>query len=272
MPNNISAYLSSADTTINLGTDSVLLLSNPVTTPIICDFTSVIRISKEDLKGISYQLNPDTFAGGTNYVDANEDDITITIDQETQSKNIFSKFLSYGDLRFDANSPVSTRISSIQNYIDYSPYQIILQEIVGYVYGDARYISFFKNENEAITSIKSSIITGVRDQNSANIASTSYINNCTNVPIPFKWKRGQNKMIDDAINIFTNIATIDSPRLNRFNSFNNYRLYLSDLLQPDDTLSFVVTYTQNQNQKTFSGADPPTRIPSKMCVTIIVTE
>lgn len=274
MPNTISAYLSSADTTINLGTDTVLLLNNPVTTPIVCDFTSVIRIPKNDLQGISYQLNPETFAGGTNYVDANEDDITISVIPEAQATNALSNLLNTGTLIVDRNSRISPRINSVIAYKDdLKTEEVMTLDIVHHVYGDYRLISYFANENSVKEKIKETLNRGIRDQNLVNVASTSYNdNNGISIPIKFKWKRDQNQMIDNAMDIFDKIANAESERLLSFTSSNNYTQSLSELLRYGDTLSFVVTYTQNQNQKTFYNSDPSPRDPTRLCITIIVTE
>lgn len=275
MPQNISAYLSSADTNVNLGTDTVLVLTNPIITPITCDFTSTINISKANLKGITLRLNAETFAGGINYVDANKDDITIIVDPDAQSKNALSDLLNKGTLTVDRTASISPRINSVIAYKnDLKTEEVMALDIVNYVFGDYRLISAFENESTVITNIRDTLNKSIRDQNLANIASTSNIIDGNIVPIQYPWQRtnGVNPIIDNTMNIFEAIATIESARLYAFNQSNNYTLFLSDLLKKDDRLSFVVTYTQNQGQKTFYGNDPQSRDPSKLCITIIVTD
>lgn len=273
MPQNISAYLSSADTNVNLGTDTVLVLANPVITPITCDFTSTINISKTDLKGITLRLNAETFAGGVNYVDANKDDITVIVDPDAQSKNALSDLLNRGTLTVDRSASISPRINSVIAYKnDLKTEEVMTLDIVNYVFGDYRLISAFENEITVITNIRETLNKSIRDKNLANIASTSNIIDGNIVPIEYNWERNVNSIIDNTMNIFEAIATIESARLYAFNQSNNYTLFLSDLLKKDDRLSFVVTYTQNQGQKTFYGNDPQSREPSKLCITIIVTD
>jgi hypothetical protein len=273
--NNISAYLSSADTNVNLGADTLLLLLNnqdvtPITT---CDFTSTINISKTNLKGITLKLNAETFAGGIDYVDANKDDITVIVDPDAQSKNALSDLLNRGTLTVDRNASISSRINSVIAYKNnLKTEEVMTLDIVQHVFGDHRLISAFENENTVINNIRDTLNKSIGDKNLENVASTSSIINGNLVPIEYKWQRGVNSMVDNTMNIFEAIATIESARLYAFNQSNNYTLFLSDLLKKDDRLSFVVTYTQNQGQKTFYGNDPQSRDPSKLCITIIVTD
>jgi hypothetical protein len=265
----ISAYLSSADTAINLGTDTILLLSEPIITPIICDFTSTIRISKSELQGIRIQLNNESFIGGNDPTNANKDDITIFIYPEAQLNNALSDLLNVGTLEVDRSSSMSSRISSIINYkSDLTTEEVITLDIVNYVFGDYRLISAFINEEIVKLKIKETLNNSIKDKNIENVNSMTQNQD----PIQFSWERGINQVVDNTMNIFTSIANTDSDRLYAFNASNNYTVFLSDLLQPNDTLSFVVTYTQNSNQKTFYGSDPPSREPTKLCITIIVTE
>ena len=275
MPNNISAYLSSADTNVILGEDTLLVLLNdqnvtPITT---CDFTSTINISKTDLKGIKLRLNPETFAGGTSYIDANKDDITVIVEPVYQQTNALSGLLNRGDLTVDKTVFISGRISPfINSKNNIKTEELILYDIVKHVYGDHRLTPAFGNENTVTTKIREALNTSIREKNLENVASTSTIINGNLVATQYEWIRGVNTMVDNTMNIFQSIAKADKSRLDDFKESNDYTLFLSELLRKDDKLSFVVTYTQNPGQKTFYGNDPDPRAPSKLCITIIVTD
>ena len=258
----ISAYLSSANTHINLGPDTVLKLSEPIVVPIIFDFKSKIEISKNDLQGVKIQLNNETF----NPVDVNKDDITIFIDAVAQSTNALSNLLNRGTLTVERTT-VSSRIRSVIAYKDdLTTEEVMALDIVQHVHGNYQLLSVFNNENEVVSNLKETLNEAIRDKNIANVNSMVVDGDPTN----FSWKQGINPLVDNTMNIFESIAVNDSERLDMFNSDNNYTVDLSELLKPDDTLSFVVSYTQNQGQKTFYGTDPPPREPTKLCITIIV--
>ena len=264
----ISAYLSSANTDINLGADTVLILSEPIVVPITFDFKSTIEISKNDLQGVKIQLNNESFTGGFSTVDANKDDITIFIDVVAQSTNALSNLLNTGTLNVE-RSTVSSRISNVIAYKDdLTTEEVMALDIVKHVFGDHRLLSAFINENDVVSNLKKSLNDAIRDKNIANV------NNMVvdSEPTQFSWERGINTLVDNTMSIFESIVVKDSKRLYKFKSDNDYTVYLSDLLEPNDTLSFVVSYTQNQGQKTFRNEDPPYREPTKLCITIIVKD
>ena len=262
---NISFYLSSQDVNIELGTDTILILENQPPPVIECDFTSTIEIPKSDLRGTKIRLNNPNF----NITSPYPEDISIFIDQNVMMDNAFSNFSRIGNLIVDTNSARKERISKIFSYIAQpTQEQAVILDIVNQTYGSPDYISTFTNEQFVLSVLNNNLTTAIYNKNVSNINSMMY----NDSPIEFQFAQSSNNVVNDTVKLFNDICNYKPSNLARFNQSNNYTLFLMDLLDDFDNVSCVVTYIPNNGQKTFSNTIPSNRLPTKVCIKIIIKD
>jgi len=245
-------YLSSTDSQAT--TDQLTL---PTYTPEVPDYDYAVDLSvpKTDLNLFTYTLNNENW----DTQDPDKQDVTITFDNYASSA--LSNLKNVGDFALDTTTVYGADITEIMtNFNNLDGYKLAILYIFKQHYGNAKVLSLFSGENTAVENLANYINTAIGDKVSAN---------ATALPASSEFITGDDTTVNNAVNLLKNIIQVDAARLNAFD--NSTSVGLSDLLNQDDILEFVVTILENLDQANLDGTQQSEQKTAKMLVRLHVT-
>lgn len=218
------------------------------------DFAVTLPVEKANLNLFSYTLNNENW----DEEDPDEQDISITFPNYATSA--FSNLLEQGEFTVDytsGNNPVISAILTAFN--DSNAYGIALLHVFAQHYGSYKVFSLFTGENHA----KSALRTDINDAIGATVTA-----NAGDLASPASFIIGNNTTHNNAITTLLNMIQNAPSRMDRFKTSTT--VGLSELLEVDDEIQFVVTIFENALQNNLDGTTPTTQQKSRILVKIKV--